>query len=74
MIVKYHDLPINELVRKAEELVEMGILVFFKWTCEKCGSRQTFPEPNTLYKNGKCEECKHITVIEKGGFLTIMRM
>jgi len=67
----YHDLPIPELLRRAQEAIKAGWNVYFKFTCEKCGSRQTFDKPNVFYKKGQCEECGHITEIEKGGFLVV---
>jgi len=67
----YKDIPIAEAVRRAEMWVRQGFLVFFKFTCENCGSRQTFPEPNRLYLKGRCERCGHVTKIEKCGFMTM---
>jgi len=65
----YHDLPAYELIQRAEKATEMGAIVFFKFTCENCGTRQGFDVPNTFYKEGVCEECGHVTEIRKGGFL-----
>jgi hypothetical protein len=41
--------------------------VYFKFTCEKCLTRQTFDVPNVLYLTGRCEECNHVTDIKKRG-------
>jgi len=68
---EYGDLPIPELLDRAQMWLESGWTLFFKWTCEKCGSRQTFTKPNTLYEYGKCEECGHVTKIKKGGFMVV---
>jgi uncharacterized Zn finger protein len=51
----------------ADRLIGMGAQVFQKFTCEKCGSRQTIMTPNTFYATGQCEECGHITDIVKRG-------
>jgi len=67
----YGDLTINELLERARMWIEAGWTVYFKFTCEKCGSRRTFTEPNTIYEYGKCEECGHITRIKKGGFMVV---
>lgn len=71
---KYGDLPIYELMQKAQQLIAEGCLVFFKFTCEKCGTRQGFETPNTLFKSGRCEECGHITKIKKAGFMVMMAL
>jgi PHP family Zn ribbon phosphoesterase len=68
---KCQDLPVKELVERAKIWIDNGWVVYFKWTCEKCGSRQTFEEPNTIFKYGKCEECGYITEIKKGGFTVV---
>lgn len=62
------DHPFYEVFAQANEVIEKtGGKVFFKFTCENCMSRQTFAEPNTLYKEGSCEECGHVTNVEKRG-------
>ena len=55
------DYPIVECIVQAEILVNKGVRVHQKFTCEKCGSRQTMGEPDMFYNIGKCEECKHET-------------
>lgn len=62
-----NDVMLPELIQKADEAIEAGFTVYIKFTCEKCGSRQTFEKSNTLFLKGKCEECGHITNIKKGG-------
>lgn len=66
--------PFYETHAKAVVLIEAGATVYFKFTCASCGSRQTFDTPNLLYKEGSCEECGHVTDLEKDGcgFLIIM--
>lgn len=70
------DHPVHECMRSAQELIDQGHEVYQKFTCEKCGSRQTISDPNTFYASGQCEECKHVTNIRLKGcnYLTIMRM
>lgn len=59
--------PFYEVAEKAQQIIDTGAKVFFKFTCVNCGSRQTFENPNTLYQYGKCEECEHVTnLVEKG--------
>lgn len=41
---------------------------WFKFTCEHCGERCTFQEPNKLYEYGECHECGKSTKVEVGGF------
>lgn len=61
------DYPIRECMEVADRLIGLGATVYQKFTCEKCRSRQTIDTPNTFYATGQCEECKHITDIEKRG-------
>lgn len=68
------DLPVRELLERADKAIESGAIVFFKFTCEKCGARQTFEEPNTFFISGKCEECGHITEIHEGGFMGMFKV
>ena len=56
---------IRDLFEEASKVNEAGSTVYFKFTCAKCGSRQTFPEPNSFYITGECEECKHVTDLFK---------
>ena len=73
-IDKYGDLPIPEIIQMAQGLIESGCIVHFKFTCEKCGARQTFEAPNRLYERGICEECEHITKIKKAGLLVVRKI
>lgn len=63
----YKDYQFLEVTHVAEKLVDQGCLVFQKWSCDHCGSRQTMPEPNCFYMKGICEECKKETDILKRG-------
>lgn len=62
-----NDYPINECIEVANKYIENGAKVYQKFTCDKCGSRQTMDEPNTFFKTGRCEACGHVTDIEKRG-------
>jgi hypothetical protein len=61
------DFPFYEVVKNAQEQMLRGFLVFQKFTCQGCGTRQTMETPNTFYMEGTCEECHHITNIVKAG-------
>jgi predicted RNA-binding Zn-ribbon protein involved in translation (DUF1610 family) len=68
----YHDIPREELVRRAEQtLVTFGDLaeIYFKFTCDNCGQRCTFNDANTLHQYGECHKCGHKTEVKKGGFM-----
>ena len=67
MSEKYNDYPFDEICKAVEEKIKQGVKCFQKFTCEKCGSRQTIDEPNTFYTEGECEECKHVTNIKERG-------
>jgi DNA-directed RNA polymerase subunit RPC12/RpoP len=43
--------------------------VFFKYTCQKCGTRVTFKEPNQLFERGECHQCGHEQPVTEGGYL-----
>lgn len=71
--VPAHLIPV---IQHADQMIHQGGIVHFKWTCAKCGSRQTFDTPNTLYRWGQCEQCQHTNDLEqpeaKVDFLLIM--
>ena len=74
VMVQAPDKPWNELIELANTAVKQGWTLFFKFTCEHCGERQTFDVPNVLYTKGKCEECGHITsLVGRGGGMLIIR-
>jgi hypothetical protein len=52
---------VRRVIAKADQWIAKGSRVHFKWSCAKCGARQTFPEPNSFFITGECEECKHVT-------------
>ena len=63
------DLSMEDIEKQVNELLANNphVATYQKFTCEKCGSRQTMEEPNTFYLEGACEECKHVTDIRKKG-------
>lgn len=66
------DLPMDEVIKKAQEIIEEGGIVLFKFTCEYCGSRQTGTTPNTFHSVGYyCNECKELCMPKKYGIMAI---
>lgn len=68
------DLLRSEAVAHAEELLQDGWDVHFKFTCEQCGERCILSDANTLYEYGECYKCGHETKLKILGFLTIRRL
>lgn len=65
------DLPREELVKAAQKVKEESLVpvqVFFKFSCEHCGHRCMFQEPDKLFEKGECSECGQETVITHGGY------
>lgn len=67
------DLPRAELAAMADKVIlDAGgpdhCRVFFKFTCQWCGTRCTLNEANMLYENGECFKCGKLTKIDFGGF------
>src|SRR5262245_39317988 len=62
-----HNHPFDEVAKLAHMRIMEGHTIYQKFTCEKCGTRQTIDVPNTCYVYGSCEECRHITDIRKTG-------
>jgi hypothetical protein len=63
---EHKDYSILECVEMAERLPPEAIF-HQKFTCTKCGARQTMAQPDTFFVEGSCEECGHITNINKAG-------
>ncbi|MEY9179678.1 hypothetical protein [Bradyrhizobium sp. USDA 313] len=57
------DYPFTEVVEQAAKHIEVGHTVHQKFTCHRCGSRQTMGVPNKFFLAGRCEECKAVTDI-----------
>lgn len=64
---KYNDYPLAECADAAEKLAAKGFFVYQKFTCDKCGSRQTMGKPNQFFTSGTCEECGYETDIARKG-------
>jgi uncharacterized Zn finger protein len=59
--------PFDECVRDAKAITDKGHAVYQQFNCAKCGTKQTMELPNTFFTTGKCEECGHVTDIQKNG-------
>ena len=69
------DFPRNQIITMASEALERAegrARVYFKFTCQHCGQRCTFAEPNKLYEKGSCFACGKETVIQSAGFLLVI--
>jgi hypothetical protein len=67
MKAKVRNFPFKEVVARADALAKDGAVIFQKWTCAHCGSRQTMDKPNAFYVEGECEECHKVTDIQAAG-------
>ena len=62
------DFPFDEVIKKASELIKtQGAIIYQKFSCAKCGTRQTIDVPNVFYTQGQCEECGHISNLKAQG-------
>jgi hypothetical protein len=61
------DKPFEQIVAECLDLLNNNCHFFQKFTCEKCGARQTIVDEDLLYTKGKCEECNHVTNLEEKG-------
>jgi len=67
------DLPLEELVAMADDVLARNGHVWLKFTCQHCGSRQTIDEPDTFYIFASCEECGQTTSLgDVGGGLMVI--
>ena len=71
-MTEYNDYPFEVIAESVAKHRAEGHTFHQKWTCRHCGSRQSMGEANTLYRSGRCEECKQVTIIEKCNFLLII--
>ena len=64
------DYPRDEIRRRAEEAMALipNSRVYFKFTCQLCGERCTFNEPNMLYERGECCRCGVDQPVTQYGF------
>ncbi len=73
------DLPIMELLNRANQQQELdrqdGLQtdIHFKFTCENCGERCAFAEPNKIYEEGECCKCGHKTKFTVGGYACVSK-
>jgi hypothetical protein len=51
------DYSIDECLEKAVPLILRGAMIYQKWTCAHCKSRQTMETPNKFFTSGICERC-----------------
>lgn len=66
------DLPRDQLMKAAQEAIQRHrgfAVVYFKFTCRRCGARCTLAEANMLREKGECAECGFVTPITQGGFM-----
>jgi hypothetical protein len=61
------DHPFYEVAAQAQVMMALGHTIHQKFTCARCGSRQTMAMPNVFYQLGQCEECGHETDIVAQG-------
>lgn len=61
------DHPFDEVAADANRKIMEGHVIFQKFTCAGCRSRQTMPEPNKFWELGTCQECGHTTNIRERG-------
>jgi len=73
-MAEFQDYPIEEILEAFKEMVPEGDILYQKWTCGDCGSRQTMEQPNLVFAHGKCEGCGFITEIKKCNFLLIRNL
>jgi hypothetical protein len=70
------DFPFGDAAAEAAAHFRAGHTVHQKFTCGRCGTRQTMAEPNRFFTSGKCEECGHVTdlVVRGCGYLLVTRV
>jgi len=58
MTEKPPDFPFDEIIEKAQEIVDAGAFwVLQKYSCVNCGKRLTMDRPNAFWTHGSCEDC-----------------
>ena len=65
-MTEFRDWSLAACIKKAAMYTEQGYDVFQKFSCEKCGQRNTSTESNSFPAVGKCE-CGHETDLQKRG-------
>src|SRR5258705_13884031 len=61
------DHPFYEVANLATKHILAGHSIHQKFTCRRCGSRQTVAEPNKIFEKGECEECGCVTDLVVNG-------
>ena len=61
------DFPFFEAAAQAQALMNEGHTIHQKFTCHRCGTRQTISEANKFFTKGECEECGAVTNIVATG-------
>jgi len=59
--------PWAEVLANAKRKIDEGATVYQQFECERCHAKQTIATPNKFHRTGICEECDHVTNIEKAG-------
>jgi hypothetical protein len=65
--IAFEDYPLAVIAAAGREHIARGATVFYKFTCEACGERCIFAEPNTLSEIGECAVCGHSTDLRTRG-------
>lgn len=59
--------PWAKVLENANKKIKLGFTVHQQFNCSNCGAKQTMEKPNVFYKTGRCEQCGHVTDIERDG-------
>jgi hypothetical protein len=59
--------PFYDVAKNAQSKIAEGWETYQQFNCAHCGAKQTMPDANVFHKKGKCEECGHVTDIERDG-------
>jgi hypothetical protein len=66
-MTKVNNYPIEDCAKAVQPYVDAGCHFNQKFTCAKCGTRQTMAKADTWFKTGNCEECDYLTDITQTG-------
>ena len=67
-----NDHPFYDVAAEASAWLRLGHTVHQKFTCARCGTRQTMAIPNVFFERGQCEECGYETNIVARGCNYVM--
>ena len=62
------DLPRDQIIKMAQDVITKNCDVYFKFTCPHCGTRCSFNEKNRLYEEGECCKCGKKSKVDFAGF------